>query len=125
MRVQSGIARVSRTFRTSKLRRNKMRRRILSCAAPLPTSLPKGTQSTRGYSEKSTGNILESARIVALAVLFVIGAMVSVEYSQSDTATVVGNVTDSTGGVVPGANVVVTHLGTNLARNVITDETGS
>ena len=102
-----------------------MRRRILSCVTPLPTSLPKGTQSTRGYSEKSTGNILESARIVALAVLFVIGAMVSFAYSQSDTATVVGNVTDATGGVVPGANVVVTHLGTNLARNVTTDETGS
>jgi hypothetical protein len=44
--------------------------------------------------------------------------------AQVTTADIVGKVTDSTGAVVPGAQVAVTNLGTNIARSVTGNETG-
>src|SRR5437870_7832686 len=44
--------------------------------------------------------------------------------AQVTTADVVGKVTDATGAVVPGAQVTVTNLGTNIARTVTADERG-
>jgi outer membrane receptor protein involved in Fe transport len=44
--------------------------------------------------------------------------------AQVTTADIVGKVTDATGAVVPGAQVAVTNLGTNIARSVTGNETG-
>src|SRR5262249_12727320 len=44
--------------------------------------------------------------------------------AQSSTATLQGLITDSTGGVVPGADVTITNLATNLSRTFQTSETG-
>jgi len=44
--------------------------------------------------------------------------------AQVTTATVVGLVHDSTGGVVPGATVTATHEGTGVSRMAVTDERG-
>src|SRR5689334_8905160 len=44
--------------------------------------------------------------------------------AQVTTATVYGLVQDSSGAVLPGATVVATNQGTNLSREVITDERG-
>ena len=44
--------------------------------------------------------------------------------AQVTTADVVGRVTDSTGAVVPGAQITVTNLGTNISRSAVADERG-
>src|SRR5881296_892251 len=44
--------------------------------------------------------------------------------AQVTTADIVGKVTDTTGAVVPGAQVTVTNLGTNITRPVVSNETG-
>jgi hypothetical protein len=44
--------------------------------------------------------------------------------SQITTGTIQGTVTDANGAVVPGANVEIKHLETNIARSLITDEGG-
>src|SRR5262245_14210015 len=45
--------------------------------------------------------------------------------AQSTTQSIQGLVTDSTGGVIPGATVVLTNTGTGIPRTVQTNETGN
>jgi Carboxypeptidase regulatory-like domain len=45
--------------------------------------------------------------------------------SQNGTGSITGTVTDSTGGMVAGASVTVTHIQTNISRHVATNESGS
>ena len=44
--------------------------------------------------------------------------------SQVTTATLYGVVRDTSGGILPGVNVTVTHQGTNLKRETVTDGRG-
>lgn len=44
--------------------------------------------------------------------------------AQVTTATLYGVVRDSTGAVLPGAGIIATHQGTNLSRDMTTDERG-
>ncbi|MBZ5584633.1 MAG: carboxypeptidase-like regulatory domain-containing protein [Acidobacteriia bacterium] len=44
--------------------------------------------------------------------------------AQTPTGTIQGTITDATGGVVPGAKVVITHVDTNTAITLTTDDTG-
>jgi len=43
---------------------------------------------------------------------------------QVTTATLYGVVQDSSGAILPGVNVVVTHQGTNLTRETVSDSRG-
>ena len=64
-------------------------------------------------------------RCVALLVSLLMFAVASASaVAQITTADVVGRVTDSTGAVVPGAQVTLTNLGTNIARSAVADERG-
>src|SRR5687767_9906549 len=45
-------------------------------------------------------------------------------HAQVATGTILGNVTDSSGGAVPGATVTVTNLDTQFSRDTVTDEAG-
>src|SRR5689334_11301724 len=66
------------------------------------------------------------SRLSALAFLFA-AALVGSSWpagAQVITATLYGVVHDSTGGILPGATVVVTHQGTNLVRETVSDERG-
>ncbi len=45
-------------------------------------------------------------------------------WSQTLYGSIVGNVKDATGATIPGATVSVTNKGTNIRRQVITDESG-
>lgn len=45
--------------------------------------------------------------------------------AQSDLATLLGTVKDGTSAVVPGVQVQVTNIGTNLVKTTVTDENGS
>lgn len=45
-------------------------------------------------------------------------------FAQQNTADVVGTVTDSTGGVLPGATVTITNVGTNISQTATTNGAG-
>ena len=45
--------------------------------------------------------------------------------AQTNKGGISGTVTDSNGGVVPGATVTATNLGTNQSQTVTTSESGS
>ena len=58
--------------------------------------------------------------------LLVLLAMTTVVTSQTQitTGTIQGTVTDTNGAIVPGANVEIKNLETNLSRSLTTDEGG-
>ena len=63
------------------------------------------------------------ARVVclgALCVMYATGATAQAVYGS-----LVGNVTDTTGGAIPGATVTATQTETNLTREVVTNENGA
>src|SRR3954471_1995550 len=49
---------------------------------------------------------------------------ISPSHAQVTTATLVGQLRDSSGAVIPGATVVATHEGTGVAREAVTDANG-
>ncbi|OFW19383.1 MAG: hypothetical protein A3H27_14330 [Acidobacteria bacterium RIFCSPLOWO2_02_FULL_59_13] len=61
-------------------------------------------------------------RISIIIVAFVL--FHGVAFGQVTTGTISGTVQDSTGAVVPGANVVVRNVDTGLTRTVVNDEAG-
>jgi hypothetical protein len=61
------------------------------------------------------------AASIILALLIVPSAIAQ---TQITTGTIQGTVVDANGAVVPGANVEIKNLDTNIARNVTTDEDG-
>ena len=68
----------------------------------------------RRFSGRLTG--LALAGLLAPALLLA---------QASFTGTILGTVTDTTRGVIPGADVTVTNLGTNESRVVQTDRSGT
>src|SRR5712691_2248740 len=61
---------------------------------------------------------------IALTAVAALVASSAVARAQVTTATLYGVVHDSTGGILPGVTVVVTHQGTNLVRETVSDERG-
>jgi outer membrane receptor for ferrienterochelin and colicin len=62
--------------------------------------------------------------IATYSFVVLICALSVVAQSQSTTGTIQGTVTDTNGAVVPGANVEIKNLETNLSRTLTTDEGG-
>src|SRR3954451_11696198 len=62
-------------------------------------------------------------RICATVALLALGALPG--YSQAVNATLLGTVTDSSGGVIPNAKVTVTEMNTGVARSGQTNESGN
>lgn len=60
-----------------------------------------------------------------IALLF--GSLLATPYiaAQTTNATIVGDVTDASGGALPGATITVKHVTTGVTRSVITDELGA
>jgi hypothetical protein len=76
-----------------------------------------GSRNNRGVK------FLGRAAVCALGLLlFVLGAR-SVE-AQTQTATISGTATDSSGGALVNAKIVVTNVGTNVAQTIMTDSQG-
>src|ERR1700754_3272050 len=83
------------------------------------------SRSSHNASALSAPRQSRFLRILAALALFLSSAFVASHcYAQSTTGDVVGTVTDSTGSVVPGAQVVLTNEDTQEKRTVTTDESG-
>jgi hypothetical protein len=54
----------------------------------------------------------------------VAGLVTTTALAQTTTGTILGSVKDAQGGVVPGATVTATNLGTQYSRSVVTDSAG-
>jgi hypothetical protein len=61
---------------------------------------------------------------LALAVAAGLCAAPSVAAAQAVTGTLLGNVTDSSGGAVPGVTVTATEVATNVSRTTVSNEAG-
>src|SRR5271168_775235 len=76
-----------------------------------------------------TGNLKQTWKCVsicALVALFLTFAVANRVQAQSgSTGALTGTVSDSSGGVIAGATVTVTSLGTGQSRNATTDPNGS
>jgi hypothetical protein len=60
-----------------------------------------------------------------LAALLAVGSLAGVANAQVLYGSIVGNVTDPQGAVLPGTSVKITNTGTGLSLETTTDETGS
>src|SRR4030095_16563011 len=70
-------------------------------------------------------SVIKTAKTVAACFfVFVICALSVFSQSQITTGTIQGTVLDTNGAVVPGANVEIKNLDTNLSRTLTTDEGG-
>jgi hypothetical protein len=63
--------------------------------------------------------------VTVLMCVLLFGLAAAPARAQFDTATVVGTVKDNTGGVVPGATVTLTNLGTGVSSVRVTEANGS
>ena len=63
-------------------------------------------------------------RIVAVGVVFACAGIFEC-FAQTNTGRIVGTITDSTGAVIPGAEISIRNPTTGLARNVVTNESGT
>src|SRR5687767_15182084 len=72
------------------------------------------------------GNMTTSVRVLAITLLTAatIALFSGNARAQVTTATLYGVVQDTSGAILPGVNVVVTHQGTNLMRETVSDERG-
>src|SRR3954464_924158 len=84
----------------------------------------KNRHVERGSMKKKSNNQLAIAliRILSLCALWLIAA--NLAWAQLGTATMSGNVTDPSGGVVVGATVSVTNNATGFVRQTVTNAQG-
>ena len=61
---------------------------------------------------------------VALGFIAAISLLPGPLAAQAVTGTILGTVTDSSGGMIPGATITLTHTATGLSRTVVSDAAG-
>src|SRR5436190_13294508 len=65
-----------------------------------------------------------ATRFAAVLALAGLCALPSRASAQAVTGTLLGNITDSSGGAVPGVTVTATEVQTNVGRTAVTNEAG-
>ena len=96
---------------------------MLACSKLLQRSVnmkPRINPVTPGRRAHS-GN---SQRVLTLLVVLVPTLFISTAYAQLYTSNIVGTVTDSTGAVVPGAQVNLLNIGTGVKQDTKTNQAG-
>ena len=66
----------------------------------------------------------KNVNVFSIAVILLLLSFTS-SFAQRTTAEIVGTVTDETGGVLPGVEVVITNLDTALTRSTFSDDSGN
>jgi len=76
---------------------------------------------------RQSGAMSGLRRAVSLSVLslLLVALPAATALAQATKASLVGTVTDSSGGVVPGAEVTIKEINTNIARSMLTNESGN
>src|SRR4030095_5876742 len=69
------------------------------------------------------GNLRTFRPAVGLLALFVTGSALTLQ-GQVLKSTILGTITDSSGSIVPNAQVVVIETGTNVSRTAATNDSG-
>ena len=69
--------------------------------------------------------MIARSHLTLLAVAAILGLMAISVFAQSNTATILGNVTDSSGASIPGVKVTITNVKTQIVRSTTTDEGGA
>ncbi len=64
-------------------------------------------------------------RLGAFFLIVAISGGILFGQAQSNAADLIGVIRDETGGVLPGADITVRNVATGIARNTVTDDTGS
>ena len=79
-----------------------------------------------GVSPEEEGSMHHGriAAMAAMAMFIVALATPAPVRAQAVTGTLLGNVTDGTGGALPGATVTATETKTNVSRTVVSNEAG-
>ena len=67
---------------------------------------------------------LRGPSLVALVLGALLMLIPTTAAAQAVTGTLLGNVTDSSGGAIPGATVTATDIDKNISRNTVTNESG-
>src|SRR5438093_1627370 len=89
---------------------------------------PSGPALTRRSNMKDNSQSARGARLgESLALLVFVTQLLSPAplHGQAVKASLVGTITDSSGAVVPGAEVVITEVNTNFTRSAVTNESGN
>jgi hypothetical protein len=68
---------------------------------------------------------LSHLRLLLISAAIGIALMPAFSTAQDSRGVILGTLTDSTGGILPGVSVTVTHEGTNVAVNLVTDSKGA
>jgi hypothetical protein len=70
--------------------------------------------------------VCSSARAAVLAAMAVVGLSMAMHAgAQATSGSIVGHVTDSSGALIPGANVTATNVDTRISFHGVTDKTGT
>ena len=67
---------------------------------------------------------LRGPSLIALVLGALLMLIPTTAAAQAVTGTLLGNVTDSSGGTIPGATVTATDVDKNISRTTVTNESG-
>lgn len=87
--------------------------------------MTQGTDSSKSLKDKGKRARLHSKRFVTVAALSLWILMAGWAHAQTTgRGDIAGTVTDPMGAVIPGANITVTNVATNVSSNRVTNSTG-
>ncbi|MGH9762738.1 MAG: carboxypeptidase-like regulatory domain-containing protein, partial [Blastocatellia bacterium] len=91
----------------------------------MPEPLPAHSDQAPGYTRAGVRRSLKGIVTIPLSILLISLLTAATANSQTFRGTILGTVTDSSGGVVPDATVKAKNVATGLERVTVTDTAGN